>query len=274
MATFNRLCSLSGEFKSLSATDITDIMVVRTLLRSLDDSFAHLVMMIKERPDFRDIKPADIIERLKTHEMEEEERRAVNGPSRRSHALKAKVSKDSSSEVESVSACESDDPESMGKDLALVIKRFSRFQKNWSPKKNSSSRHSRNYSRHHSPTRSHPPSKENSCYKCKKSGHFIADCPMWEVEAKSKYGKNNASSKSYKSSKSYEPKKYESKSRRDKKNDSDDDKKKKYHKKRESSSSKSHSSRRRNSHRAKAYLGKEMNSEDEASGSEAESETR
>lgn len=32
MATFNRLCSLSGELKSLGATDVTDIMVVRTLL--------------------------------------------------------------------------------------------------------------------------------------------------------------------------------------------------------------------------------------------------
>ena len=91
MATFNRLGSLSGELKSLGATDITDIMVVRTLLRSLDDSFAHLVMMIKERPDFRNLKPFDIIERLKTHEMEEEERRAMNGSSQRSHALKKKL---------------------------------------------------------------------------------------------------------------------------------------------------------------------------------------
>ena len=152
-------------------------MVVRTLLRSLDDSFAHLVLMIKEKAYFRKLKPADIIERLKTHEMEEEERRAVNGTSRKSHALKAKSSHDSSSEAGSVSGCESDDPESIGKDLSLVMRRFNRFQKkNWSSKKNSSSRHSSNSSRHRSPTRSRPSSKENSCYKCKKSGHYIADC--------------------------------------------------------------------------------------------------
>ena len=131
--------------------------------------------------------------------------------------------------------------------------------------------HSSNSSRHRSPTRSRPPSKENSCYKCKKSGHYIVDCPLWEVEAKAKYPKSNSSSKPHRSSKSYDSKKYESKSRKEKKDDSDDEKKKKYHKKRESSSSK-HSSRRRSSHRAKAYLGKEMNSEEEASGSEAESE--
>ena len=95
MSTYNRLCKLAGELKSLGATDVTDIMVVRTLLRSLDDSFAHLVMMIRERPDFRNLKPVDIIERLKTHEMEEEERREVNGSSKKSHALKAKVSHDS-----------------------------------------------------------------------------------------------------------------------------------------------------------------------------------
>jgi hypothetical protein len=48
----------------------------------------------------------------------------------------------------------------------------------------------------------------------------------------------------------------------------------KYHKKRDSSSSKSHSSRRRNSHRAKAYLGKEMNSDEEASESDGEASSR
>ena len=64
MSTFNRLCNMSGKMKSLGATDVTDHMVVKTLLHSLDDSFAHLVMMVKERPDFRNLKPADIIERL------------------------------------------------------------------------------------------------------------------------------------------------------------------------------------------------------------------
>src|SRR4051812_21220584 len=82
------------------------------------------------------------------------------------------------------------------------------------------------------------------------------------------------SSKSHRSSKSYESKRHDSSSRRDKKKDSDDDKKKKSHKRRESSSSKTHSSRRINSHKAKAYLGKEMNSGKEASGSEAQSGSR
>src|SRR3954471_19663203 len=243
-------------------------MAMRTLLWSLDDSFAHIILMIKERTDYRKMVPADVLERLTTFEKEEDENREINGTQRRTHALKAKASKHSSSEGSSASGTESDDPSGIGKDLALIVKRFNRFQRkssSSSPKKSYSSKRSSNkYSSRNSSA------KENCCYKCKKPVHFIADCPLWEVENKSKHSHSHSSSKSYKSSKSYEPKKHDSRSRREKKSECGDDKKKKYHKTREGSSSKSHSSRRKNSHRAKAYLVKEMNSEDDASGSESE----
>ena len=142
-------------------------MVVRTLLRSLDDSFSHIVLMIKERTDFRTLVPDDIIERLKTHEMEEEEKHDVNGSRRRTHALKAKASRHSSSDASSVSGADSDDPSSIGKDLALIMKRFNRFQRknSSSPKKNYPSRHSSNSSHHHSSSRNSS-AKDNACYKC------------------------------------------------------------------------------------------------------------
>src|ERR1041385_7935942 len=97
---------------------------------------------------------------------------------------------------------------------------------------------------------------------------------MWEIEYKSKHLHRDSSSKHHRSSKIYESTRHESGSRREKKKDSDDDKRKKYHKKREGSSSKTYSSRQSSSHRAKAYLGKEMNSEEEVSRSEAESGSR
>ena len=149
---YNRLCALASDLKSLDATDITYIMVVRTLLRALDDSFSHLVLMIKERPDFRTLVPADIIERLKTHEMEEEEKLDVNGSRRRTHALEAKASRHSSLEADSASSGDIDDPKSIGKDLALIMKHFNRFQRksSSSPKKNYSSRHSSNSFEHRS----------------------------------------------------------------------------------------------------------------------------
>src|ERR1041385_4220868 len=271
---YSRLTALANELISLGADDITPHSVVRTLLRSLDDSFDHIVLMIKERTDFRRLVAADILERLNTFGMEEDEKCDINGSRRRSHALKAKASRHSSPEVSSASGVESDDPASIGKDLALIMRRFNRFQRKGSssPKKSYSSRSS-SHSSHHTSSRSSP-SKDNCCYKCKKPGHYIADCPLWEAENKSKHSIRDSSTKSHRSSRSYESKRHDSSSRRDKKKDSDDDKRKKYHKKREGSSSKTHSSRRSTSHRAKAYLGKEMNSEDEASGSKAESGSR
>ena len=152
---------------------------MRTLLRSLDDSFSHIVLMIKERSDFRTLVPADVVERLKTHEMEEEEEKHdVNGSRRRTPTLKASASHHYSSDSGSASVGDSDDPASIGKDLALIIRCFSRFQKksSSSPKKNYSPRQSSNSSQYRSSSRN-PSVKDNSCFKCKKSGHFIAECP-------------------------------------------------------------------------------------------------
>ena len=135
-STYNRLTTLSTELVALGAPDITNHLVVRQLLRSLDESFEHLVMMIKERSNYKDMTPADVLERLTTYELELEEKHDVNGSQRRSHALKAKASRHSSPERSSGSGVESDDPTEIGKDLALIVNRFQRFQRSSSsPKK-------------------------------------------------------------------------------------------------------------------------------------------
>ena len=121
-ATYHRLTTLSNEFVTLGAPDITNHLVFRQLLRSLDESFEPLVMMIKERSNYKDMTPADILERLMTYEIDLEEKRDVNGTRRRSHALKAKASRHSSPEPSSASGVESDDPYGIGKDLALIVK--------------------------------------------------------------------------------------------------------------------------------------------------------
>ena len=67
--TFDRLTDISNELQELGATDITDHEVVKKLLSSLDDSFEILTLMIQERPDFKTLDPADILERLNAHEL-------------------------------------------------------------------------------------------------------------------------------------------------------------------------------------------------------------
>src|SRR3954470_1047012 len=144
---YSRLTALANELESLGAKDVDSHMVVRTLLWSLDDSFAHIILMIKERTDYRTMVPVDVLERLTTFEKEEDEKHEINGTRRKTHAHKAKASKHSSSEGCSALGSESDDPSGIGMDLALIVKRFNRFQRkssSSSPKKSYSSKRSSN----------------------------------------------------------------------------------------------------------------------------------
>ena len=62
------------------------------MLRLLDSSFDTLALMIQERADYKSLDPADILERLNTHEFLLVEKRDLYGPSYgRSRALKAKA---------------------------------------------------------------------------------------------------------------------------------------------------------------------------------------
>ena len=124
--TFDRLTDITNELQALGATEITKHEIVKTLLRSLDSSFDILALMIQERPDFKTLDPSDILERLNTHEFQLSEKRDIYGPNYgRTRALKAKVV--SSSEEES--NCSSGDPEDIGKELAMIVKKFQKFTK-------------------------------------------------------------------------------------------------------------------------------------------------
>lgn len=113
--TYDRLSDISNELQALGATNVTDHEVVKKLLRLLDSAFDTLALMIQECPDYKELDPTDVLERLNTHELQQEEKRDLYGPSyHKSHDLKAKALKakaDSSSEEEDPS-CDSDDPKS------------------------------------------------------------------------------------------------------------------------------------------------------------------
>src|SRR4051812_39900349 len=111
--TFDRLTNISNELQALGATDITDHEVVKKLLRSLDDSFEILSMMIQERPDFKTLDVADILERLNAHELKLSEKRELYGTTPKVHALKAKARKASSDEE---SEADSDDPKALSRE--------------------------------------------------------------------------------------------------------------------------------------------------------------
>ena len=132
--------------------------------RRLHSKHHTLALMIQERGDYKSLDPADILERLNTHEFQLAEKRDLYGSSYgKPRARKAKEVFESEEEDSTSSL---GDPEELGQELALLVKKFQKFSRRGrfgkSSKSNDSS--SNDY-------------KKRLCHKCKKPGHYIQDCP-------------------------------------------------------------------------------------------------
>lgn len=187
--TFDRLTDISNALQALGATDITDHEVVKKLLSSLDTSFGTLTLMIQERADYKSLGPADILERLNTHEFQLAEKRDLYGLSYgRSRALKAMVVSESKAKD---SGSILGDREELSQVLAMLVRKFQKF-----PHRGHFGKSSRN-----DDSSSHDYTKR-TCHKCKKPGHYMLDCALWEKESKKKKYKDDDSDDSKKKKKS------------------------------------------------------------------------
>jgi hypothetical protein len=185
---YNRLKNLVNKIRSYGSTRWMDNDVVRLILRSFTVIDPHLVNLIPENPRYTKITPEEIFENFVRERMMVKVARYVddiaNGPlplyKPQPIALKATNSKDALpnrvAQVETVGLNE--------EEMALVIKRFKTALKGRKeyPNKNKST-------------------GKRPCFKCGKSGHFIAQCPDNDNDhAQEKKGKNERK-KNYKKAK-------------------------------------------------------------------------
>jgi hypothetical protein len=162
--TYNRIKTLVNKIRSYGSTRWMDHDVVRLMLRSFIVIDPHLVYLIRENPRYTKMTPEEILGKFVSgHKMVKEARYvddALNGPlpvyEPQPVALKATSNREAlPSKVAQVEAVGLNEDEK-----ALIIKRFKTALKGRKeyPNKNK--------------TRG-----KRSCFKCGKTGHFIAQCP-------------------------------------------------------------------------------------------------
>jgi hypothetical protein len=162
--TYNRLKTLVNKIRSYGSTRWTDHDVVQLMLRSFTVIDPHLVNLIRENPRYTKMTPEEILGKFVSGRMMVKEAwyidDALNGPlpiyEPQSVALKATSSREAlPSKVAQVEAARLNEDE-----MALIIKRFKTALKG----------------RKEYPNKNKAKGKR-SCFKCGKTGHFIANCP-------------------------------------------------------------------------------------------------
>jgi hypothetical protein len=162
--TYNRLKTLVNKIRSYGSTRWTDYDIVQLMLRSFMVIDPHLVNLIRENPRYTKMTPEEILGKFVSERMMVKEARyvddALNGPlpvyEPQPVALKATSSREAlPSKVAQVETAGLNEDE-----MALIIKRFKtalKVRKEY-PNKNKAK-------------------GKRSCFKCGKTGHFIAQCP-------------------------------------------------------------------------------------------------
>jgi hypothetical protein len=162
--TYNRLKTLVNKIRSYGSTRWTDHNVVRLMLRSFMVIDPHLVNLIRENPRYTKMTPEEIHGKFVSGRMMVKEARyvddALNGPlpvhEPQTIALKATNNKETlPSKVAQVEAAGLNEDE-----MALIIKCFKTALKG----------------RKEYPNKNKARGKR-SCFKCGKTGYFIAQCP-------------------------------------------------------------------------------------------------
>jgi hypothetical protein len=163
--TYNRLKTLVNKIRSYGSTRWTDHDVVRLMLRSFTVIDPHLVNLIHENPRYTKMTPEEILGKFVSGRMMVKEARyvddALNGPlpvyESQPIALKATSNREAlPSKLAQVEVAGLNEDE-----MALIIKRFKTALKGRKeyPNKNKAR-------------------VKRSCFKCGKTGHFIANCPI------------------------------------------------------------------------------------------------
>ena len=121
-----RLALITNEIVGLGSEEMTDIFIIKKILRALDvDNVCTLIQMM---PNYKDLKPTEVIGGIVAHEMSLKDNEELHNKS--SGAYKASCEAPTSSS----------EKQTFNEELSLMVKNFNKFYKSRSKERSCKSR--------------------------------------------------------------------------------------------------------------------------------------
>ncbi|SPT18201.1 unnamed protein product [Triticum aestivum] len=152
---YTRLALITNEIAGLGSEEMTDKFIIKKILRALDGKYDTVCTLIQMMPNYKDLKPTEVIGRIVAHEMSLKDKEELHNKS--SGAYKASCDAPTSSS----------EKQTFNEELSLMVKNLNKFYKSRSKERSSKSR---SYNDKRSSSR------ERNCYNCGRPGHYSNEC--------------------------------------------------------------------------------------------------
>src|SRR4051812_10053820 len=152
---YSRLALITNEIAGLGSEEMTDRFIIKKILRALDGKYDTVCTLIQMMPNYKTLKPTEVIGRIVAHEMTLKDKEELHNKS--SGAYKATSDALTTSSDKLVS----------NEEISLMVKNFNKFYKNRGKERSSKSR---SYDEKRSSSR------DRNCYNCGRPGHFSNEC--------------------------------------------------------------------------------------------------
>jgi hypothetical protein len=152
---YSRLALITNEITGLGSKEMTDKFIIKKILRALDGKYDTVCTLIQMMPNYKTLKPTEVIGRFIAHEMTLMDKEELHNKS--SGAYKATSDPPTTSSDKLVS----------NEEISLMVKNFNKFYKNRSKDRSSKSR---SYDEKRSSNH------DRNCYNYGRPGHYSNEC--------------------------------------------------------------------------------------------------
>jgi len=156
---YSRLALITNEIAGLGSEEMTDKFIIKKILRALDGKYDTVCTLIQMMPNYKDLKPTEVIGRIVAHEMSLKDKKELHNKSSGTYIATSDTPATSSGNLVT------------NKEISLMVKKFNKFYKNRVKERSSNSRYEeKRFS-----------NRDQNCYNCGRPGHFLNE---WTAPSK------------------------------------------------------------------------------------------